>query len=299
MLNKLTLVIPSYERPKYLLRCINYYQGTEASLLICDGSKHENLECKRICEEKVNASYYHLPKLDFKERLHYINSKIKTGYACWLCDDEFQLIKGLRKSIEILERNENVATSIGKSLSFGIDEMGVYLREGYLYNEKAYSNQQANRIEEYFSHYCPTIDYAVWRVEAFKKAWDFVVAIQSELSGSHELYRALFALLEGEHIIHSEIQWLRSDENPPIQQQIKKDINTNQKLLETRDDIEAAKYLNTAHNYGQKLSAMLILLMRTSHAWFVDNRKLLYNLEICAKKGWSKEQQKTVNRRQE
>ena len=66
--------------------------------------------------------------------------------------------------------------------------------------------------------------------------------------------------------------------------------------MKARDHIEAINYLNTMHNYEQKLSAILISLINTSHAWFVDNRKLLYNLELCTKKFGVKNSRKLFDR---
>ena len=58
-LNKLTIVILTYNRHKYLIRSINYWSNYNIKLLILDGS---SVELNDSCLQSKNIKYVHNTK---------------------------------------------------------------------------------------------------------------------------------------------------------------------------------------------------------------------------------------------
>ena len=294
LLSKVTLIIPTYNRGKFLERAVKYYCRTPIKILIADGSDKKNSTVELISEHSNSITYIFKPKLNFIDRLHYLNGLIETDYSLWMGDDEFHLITGIVRSAKILEERKEIVSVIGRSMTIGYNEKysSAYIRKGYMYEACAVKGTIAERIQKYFCNYTPTIDYSIMRTEVFKSAWDFVVKINSIRPGSHELYRSLYVLLCGDHLIHKEYQWLRSDEN----NQIKENhfvSNENDSDLKFIENMNAKRFITLNKDITSECAELLISLMYRSHEWFVSNRTMLEKLGLV--RGKLFEQSKQFN----
>jgi len=130
----LTLVIVTKDRPKYLVRLLDYLveQDCPFPVLLTDGS---------TCDYHLDYKPYVrcLPKLeilerssdtttrDFFRRALYAFDGVQTPYAMWLCDDDFPVVAGLREGLERLGQDAASCGVMGAVHDFYVD---VCLRAG-------------------------------------------------------------------------------------------------------------------------------------------------------------------------
>ena len=113
-MKNLTIIIPSFNRPKDLKRQIPFWGSTDASVIILDGSDNPLLLDETLPE---NISYHHLP-ISLNERIAYSHSLIKTKFVVMLADDEIFLHSALNASIKFLENNPDYSSCKGLCISF-------------------------------------------------------------------------------------------------------------------------------------------------------------------------------------
>ena len=105
---KLTLIIATKNRPKFIRRIINYYNHTnfKGKIIICDSSdKKELIELKEYLKEvKLSINLFHkktiVPRI-LKEGLKLTTTK----YVCVFSDDDIMLVEGINDAIKFLEKH--------------------------------------------------------------------------------------------------------------------------------------------------------------------------------------------------
>lgn len=96
----LTLVLISQERPAFLRRALQYYQGFACAVLVVDVS-HAPLAVDAF----PGVEYFHAPQLGasaLQARLDYAVARVRTPYLAILRDDSFALSEGLAASVAFL-----------------------------------------------------------------------------------------------------------------------------------------------------------------------------------------------------
>ncbi len=116
MLDKITIIIPSYERQNYLKKIIKYWTNSKVKIIILDGSK-KKIDFSKFNYTK-NIRYFHFPKKSLFERLGIASDMIKTEYSILCCDDELYLENGLLSCLKELEKNKDLSCVMGRVLCF-------------------------------------------------------------------------------------------------------------------------------------------------------------------------------------
>ena len=124
MQEKLTILIPTKNRPDFLLRIIKYYKNTNfrGHLFIGDSSEGMNLERNKENIKKYNNSlqiyYCQFPDLNQS----YVNSElvpqIETEFSSYLCDDDILITSSIDSCVKYLIDHEEVSGTNGKSILF-------------------------------------------------------------------------------------------------------------------------------------------------------------------------------------
>ena len=78
-LSKITIVIPSYNRPKYLIRQLHFWKAYNAQVIILDGSE-QSWDINNDESIPNNIQYHHLP-VSIEKRLSFIKTLIQTPYS--------------------------------------------------------------------------------------------------------------------------------------------------------------------------------------------------------------------------
>lgn len=117
-LNKLTVVIPSYNRPTDLLKVINYWSDIEnLKVIVLDGSE-KSLDRDIIKKFKKKIKYLNLRGISQVRRIFLSKKFIKTKYTVMCPDDEIYSPIGLIECINHLEKNQTSSCCMG-DLVFG------------------------------------------------------------------------------------------------------------------------------------------------------------------------------------
>ena len=214
-LSDLTIVIPTYNRQKYLIRQIMYLSNYSVKLIIVDGSN------KKISEKFINElkfckdfEYIHSMEMSYVERIKFATKKVKTNFAMCLAEDDFLVFKGVKKAIDVVNNDNSLSACFGqvagldynktKKKSFFID---------YGLSLKNYSICQTNTLDRLFfafNSYRSFSPYAVFRKKIFETIWSNIETCSClELT---EYEHAINTLLLGQIKTVDEIFWIRSQE---------------------------------------------------------------------------------------
>ena len=117
MLNNLTIVIITYNRPCFLKRLLTFYQEfkTEMKILVLDSSSSESLDnnlinqlkSKNITWKRYDQSIFFVDKIS--QGVKYIDTK----YAVLCADDDFLFPTSLDKAIDFLSNNNDYSSCLG------------------------------------------------------------------------------------------------------------------------------------------------------------------------------------------
>lgn len=216
-LDRLTVVVPSFGRPEFILRQLVYWSGTSARLLILDGSPDPIPESVRdAVDGRKELGYMHRP-VGLDERLHEACDLIGTDYTVLGGDDEFLLRRGLAEAVDVLDREQTHVACMGQSLSFVPSPDGRYLGFGPGYPHRGFVNTDPDvrqRVLYAMSRYNAITCYAVTRTDTWRLTWGEALDWSSVYA--MEVQHAISSWLSGGLITTDQIYWLRSGENPSV-----------------------------------------------------------------------------------
>jgi glycosyltransferase domain-containing protein len=218
MLEDLTIVVPTYNRQRFAIRCIEFWSHTKATVIVMDGSKF-SIDAEVVKEFGPNVFYNHVPE-NFSVRIGIAKKLIKTKYTILSGDDEFYIPSGLNSCIGELEMNQELVSCGGRCLLFGAVSKIVAGAMAYpeLAKHSLCSDVPEDRILKHMSNYVPATIYSVCRAEAWCAAAAIISEKEFPVHGSMELQFELAICHQGKTKILPELVWLRSGENITIDQ---------------------------------------------------------------------------------
>lgn len=216
-LDRLTVVIPSFGRPEFVLRQLVYWSDTASHLLLLDGSPEPIPESvQEAVGARTELDYVHRP-VGLHERLHEACDLIGTEYTVLGGDDEFLLPQGLTGAIDVLDREQTHVACMGQSLSFvpSLDGRHLGLSPGYPHRGFVNTDPDARqRLLFAMARYDAITCYAVTRTDTWRVTWGEALDWSSVYAT--EIQHAISSWLSGGLIAIDEIYWLRSGENPAV-----------------------------------------------------------------------------------
>ena len=124
LLNKLTVIIPTYNRPLRLERAIEYWRDIPVIVHIIDGSEETYFDPLKLIDVS-NIHYHRVPcehgqnaLINGFERQVYGADLPKTEYSAVCADDDFYSVQQLVASIEFLERDLALDAVCGRVLTY-------------------------------------------------------------------------------------------------------------------------------------------------------------------------------------
>lgn len=178
MISKCTVIIPTFNRPKYLRRILSYYNGFEDNynVIVADSSSDEN---KKINKKNIspfsNLNVQYLDNYSSKINPYYkiadASSHVNTKYSVLCADDDFTTPNGINKSVDFLEKNPDFSCAHGHYISFYLKtnkkrKQKICWTPIYPYNSIFFSDAKS-RLNYNFCSYYPNF-YAVHKTDFLK-----------------------------------------------------------------------------------------------------------------------------------
>lgn len=222
LLNKMTIVMPTYERPEFALRNMSFWSGSQLQLLVLDGSKLKISELQ-LGKFGDNVRYIHLP-ISMAERLRFAKNLINTEYVSLLGDDEFLLPSGILACIKEIKKEDLIAC-LGRSLFFKFKDNKIFSESlnhetgspwhpGFK-NYNVLQSKPAQRVNFHMNPYLSTTCYAVTNSVVWKRSIDAFQNMQSS-ADCPEIALELSNAFQGKSKVIDQLMWLRSGENDPM-----------------------------------------------------------------------------------
>jgi glycosyltransferase domain-containing protein len=172
-LDKLTICIFTFNRPKELIRLIDYWSQYKVQIIVMDASS-KNLKINK----SLNLDYFNVPHLSLQQRLIKFSENIKTEYMMLSPDDDFFFPRGLNETIEFLDRNQDFSSAQGLRIRF-YDNASINWIPDYLAQAKLNFNNEDKtlRLMEMYKpmHYI----YSVLRTSNYKKIINCLQGVHS------------------------------------------------------------------------------------------------------------------------
>jgi len=132
----LSILISTYERDDHFIRLLNYYTliGFKGSLVIGEGSNIKTYQRKKKIVAKyknLKIKYIHAPGLVF-ETLKLTIKFVKTKYIVFLGDDDYLVIKHIKKFLKFLDKNKSISGVHG-------DAIVAKVKNNFLFSNAKYS----------------------------------------------------------------------------------------------------------------------------------------------------------------
>lgn len=218
-LAKLTIIVPTYCRPRYVLRQLEYWKDSGVTLVILDGSPTEmQVPAEYVCP----SVRYVYSGSHFVDRLATVRKYVSTPYCAMLGDDEFYAFSGLRQAIRLMEADQSVIGCVGRCLYFFVDQGRFLVRDAYRQwkSFSKFANTAHQRLHEdlppnktHMAHYSvmrspiwiQIMENAYQRRFSSAFVYERLVNLQRAMLGRTEVLECLF--------------WFRSMENRNISNQ--------------------------------------------------------------------------------
>lgn len=215
-LNRLTLVMPTYERQRYALRSMKFWDLRGPKILVLDGSA-SSLRNEELSEFGDKIEYYHWP-VDMLSRIRQSLPLVKTEFVAFLCDDEFYLPSGLEACISELAENSSLLACSGRALGFYVRNKNLYSRPQYpgLADHQISQHTGEERVRFHMENYVPSHSYAVCRSDLWLNAWSYLTANEQPFFAASEVQFEIMMSFWGKSKILQALTWLRSYEAEPV-----------------------------------------------------------------------------------
>jgi len=217
MLEQLSVVIPTFNRPNFIMRQLKYWENTGVQIIIADGSKNSiDFDLSKFSKGN-ELIYLHLP-LKFNERLRIASNLINRKYAVHSSDDDFLLHSGLVKCIEVLSLDSKIVACSGQTLKFNPYKSNNKVDYGNGYDTLGYkveSNSIAERLNRALSNYKPVTFYAVMKRNTFIDTWGSIE--NSNIAMVQEFEQIISTFAHGNVTTISELSRLWSVEVPSVE----------------------------------------------------------------------------------
>jgi glycosyltransferase domain-containing protein len=125
MNNKLTMLLPTRNRPEYLKRLFKYLDTQEVffKIIIVDSSEEKFINQVDGVVSKFSLSlplelHRYNPNISVIEKVSRGLDLIQTPYSVITADDDFHIPSTIKKSIEFLEKNQDYSAVQGTALFF-------------------------------------------------------------------------------------------------------------------------------------------------------------------------------------
>jgi glycosyltransferase domain-containing protein len=200
---RVSLLIPTKNRPGFLVRLLRYYEslGFQGCIYIGDSSDAEYIDkTKRALDAlqgKLDITYREYPRINNAACLRQLLDIVSTPYAVLLPDDDFIVPHGLEQCVLFLENHPGYSAAHGKGIVLALNSNtphGKVVRVND-YEQRAIEGENAaQRLLDHLSHYSVTL-FSVHRVESWREMYRDVPLLTNDTFGLELLPCCLSVIL--------------------------------------------------------------------------------------------------------
>src|SRR5260221_10832539 len=180
--SKVDIVIPTYNRPEYLKRILEYYSPytKDFNFIIADSStpQNKNKNKKIIKDYSSTLSILYLDKFHPTLQQHYKFAQmvkyIKSKYCVFCADDDFIVPKAIKECVEFLKKNPDYSVAHGTYIGFfqfqplwGLNKLWWKYRYSH---QSITSSRSLTRVDHHLRNYTLFI-WSVRRSDVVKKCY--------------------------------------------------------------------------------------------------------------------------------
>ena len=208
-MNNCTIIIPSHNRPKLLLRSLKYYTKFKVELIVIYELEKIDQEIEYLFQKysyKIQSKK--LKNSTLINKLLTAGPLIKTDYCLISADDDFYEIESIIKGIKYLKKNKDFVSYLGKFIQFRKRKFHTNLYKMYNFEDKFIYDKK-----KFFSREFKFINsiYALYTTSAFIKIIIFQQQIQYMRQASLEFDFYFIALCMGKIKVSDEY-WMFRDQ---------------------------------------------------------------------------------------
>lgn len=198
----ITLFIPTYNRPEFLLRALRYYHSVNFRGKISIGDSSDEAIAKRIRDSlsqfanSLDINYRHLPGCNSAMVVHILAEEANTAYATIIGDDDFLIPSGIAKCVDFLNMHPDyvAAHGVGVTMSLhSIDAQSIQCT-GYYAQPIISETTAVQRLVAHLTNYRVSL-FSVHRIEAWRTMYKNTGDIEDTSFGVELLQCCLSVIL--------------------------------------------------------------------------------------------------------
>lgn len=199
-----SLIVPTLERPDFLMRLMHFYQLSKftGKILIGDGSKAQYVKQTQTALKHIapnlDISHWHFPGAGVAQVVRELSSKISTPYVALVADDDFLVPSALEKCVMFLEENPDYGAAHGAGISFSLTNTGAYGKIascGYYPQPLREEPEAARRLIAHLQDYSVSL-FSLHRTEIWREMFSATEGIH-DVSFSAELLPCCISVVLG------------------------------------------------------------------------------------------------------
>tara|TARA_B100001175_G_scaffold317194_1_gene333239 strand:- start:2464 stop:3516 length:1053 start_codon:yes stop_codon:yes gene_type:complete len=217
-LKSLAIIVLTYDRQKFALRAMDFWNNKGVKLYVVDGSEYS---IESVFLKKYNKSIiYKHDNRGYNERLKSILGEIDEPYLSVISEDEFLITSSLESCIKFLNENKDYSSCTGIPVLIDYSKrfnkiLGYPIYRSFQ-NCNFIDNLPSKRIFDHLNNYLPTVYYGVNRTKIYKNAHKTFMEFDSRFFCQFELQLELMTCFEGKTKVLNSLHWIRTNENIPI-----------------------------------------------------------------------------------
>jgi len=199
----LTIVIPTHNRHKNIIKSINYYSNWDCNVFILDST-----DIPLLFDSTPNLKYFHTPDVSFTRKIYNGLCNVKTSYVCLCADDDYLAFNGVSDGIFFLNHNLDYVSVQGKYVQFSITGKNVFcfpLYDALLSSMHISSDIVSERLIHAAKNGMQQI-YSLHRIQILKETFSIV----DDLFSFAEFNSNLVPMFFGKHYVMNSF-WMARD----------------------------------------------------------------------------------------
>jgi glycosyltransferase domain-containing protein len=172
----ITLLVPTLNRPDFVLRLLRYYNNLNFQGCICigDSSQSDNLEkTKRAIQMykgKINIIFRECPGMNGAQCIQQLLNLVSTPYAALLPDDDLLIPAALYRCVSYLKGHPEYTSAHGRAILVGLNSKGVYGKVAWVDRYRLpviEADSASQRLLDHLSDYSVTL-FGVHRIDSWR-----------------------------------------------------------------------------------------------------------------------------------